>query len=129
MAIDTTVLVVEDEPSMQILLKYTLRRAGFQVTLAINGAVARDMLGTQRFDVICSDVMMSGLDGMELCSWIKDQPELRDTPVVLLSSRAQQGDRDLGIEAGADVYMTKPFDVEELVTTLRRLSVAPAAGA
>ncbi|HVZ40661.1 MAG TPA: response regulator [Candidatus Kapabacteria bacterium] len=115
------ILVVEDEPAMQILLRHNLARAGFGVTVVTNGVEAQGLLESRSFDLICSDVMMSGMDGMQLCNWVKSQPELCATPFVLLSSRAQQGDREAGLEAGADIYMTKPFDVEQLVVVLRQL--------
>lgn len=116
------ILVAEDEPSMQRLLRHNLQRAGFTVVLAADGSEARDMLQRDaEFGVICSDVMMSGLDGVELCAWTKQQPHLATIPFVLLSSRAQQGDLEAGLEAGADVYLTKPFDVEELIRVLTSL--------
>jgi CheY-like chemotaxis protein len=118
------VLVVEDEPSMQILLRYILNRAGYDITLATNGPEAKELLLKHSFDLICSDVMMSGIDGIQLCTWVNEQPALRDIPFVILSSRAQHGERELGMRAGADAYLTKPFDVEELLETLRSLLVA-----
>jgi twitching motility two-component system response regulator PilH len=118
------VLVVEDEPSMQILLRYVLSRAGYDITLATNGPEAKAFLLAGHFDLICSDVMMSGIDGIQLCKWVNEQPGLRDIPFVILSSRAQHGEREEGIRAGADAYLTKPFDVEELLDTLRMVLVA-----
>lgn len=116
------ILVVEDEPSMQVLLRHHLTRAGFRVTLVPNGLDAKEILQEQEFDLICSDVMMSGVDGIELCRWTKGQEKLKNIPFILLSSRAQNMDKEVGIEAGADVYLTKPFDVQELVNILKRLT-------
>ena len=116
------ILVVEDEPSMQVLLRHHLKRAGFHVTLVPNGLEAKELLGREKFDLICSDVMMSGIDGIELCRWAKAVESLRNTPFVLLSSRAQHMDRELGIDAGADFYLTKPFDVKELLDSLKGLT-------
>lgn len=116
------ILVVEDEPSMQVLLRHHLTKAGFHVTLVPNGLDAKEILSENRFDLICSDVMMSGIDGIELCQWVKGREGLKEIPFILLSSRAQNMDKEVGIEAGADVYLTKPFDVQELVTTLHRLT-------
>lgn len=115
------VLVVEDEPNMQVLLKHVLSRAGYDVTLAPNGPAAKDLLLLRRYDLICSDVMMSGIDGIELCTWVNEQELLRDIPFVILSSRAQHGERELGMQAGADAYLTKPFDIHELIVTLNAL--------
>lgn len=115
------VLIVEDESSMQILLRHLLLRSGYGVTLASNGLEAKELLlGHHHFDLICSDVMMSGIDGIQLCTWAKNHERLRDIPFVILSSRAQQGEKELGLQAGADAYLTKPFDVHDLLATLRR---------
>lgn len=117
----TEILVVEDETSMQILLKHLLTRAGFDVTMAANGMEAKDILAKRRFDIICSDVMMSGIDGIQLCTWVKKQDSLKDIPFVILSSRAQHGEKELGIQAGADAYLTKPFDIHDLLATIHKV--------
>ncbi|MEP7218707.1 MAG: response regulator [Bacteroidota bacterium] len=115
------VLVVEDEPSMQILLRHVLAKAGYTITVAPNGLEAKKILGGRTFDLICSDVMMSGIDGIELCTWVHQQEGIRDIPFIILSSRAQHGERELGMEAGANAYLTKPFDIEELVKMFKTL--------
>lgn len=117
------VLVVEDEPSMQVLLRHILSRAGYDITLATNGPEAKELLLQREFDLICSDVMMSGIDGIQLCTWVNEQPQLRDIPFVILSSRAQHGEREMGMRAGANAYLTKPFDVAELLETLQSVLV------
>jgi two-component system alkaline phosphatase synthesis response regulator PhoP len=117
----TEILVVEDETSMQILLKHLLTRAGFDVTMAANGMEAKDVLAKRRFDIVCSDVMMSGIDGIQLCTWVKQQEGLKDIPFVILSSRAQHGEKELGIQAGADAYLTKPFDIHDLLATIQKV--------
>ena len=117
-----TALIVEDEPNMQTLLRLTLSRAGFDVTMANDGLAARAVLRERSFDLVCSDVMMSGIDGIQLCKWIKTERDAPSTPVLLISSRAQCGDREAGIAAGADIYMTKPFDIQELEDAARTLA-------
>jgi two-component system chemotaxis sensor kinase CheA len=121
------VLVVEDEPSMQILLRHVLNRAGYDISLATNGPEAKALLLAGDYDLICSDVMMSGIDGIQLCTWVNAQPGLRDIPFVILSSRAQHGEREEGMRAGADAYLTKPFDIEELLVTLQSVLIATHA--
>lgn len=113
------VLVVEDEPNMQVLLRHVLSRAGYEITLAPDGPNAKELLLSRKFDLICSDVMMSGIDGIQLCRWVNQQEALRDIPFVILSSRAQHGERELGMQAGANAYLTKPFDIQELIATLQ----------
>ena len=116
------ILVVEDEPSMQRLLSHVLRNTGFTVELADNGLKGRDALERDHgYALILSDVMMSGIDGIELCRWAKSEERVRTIPFVMLSSRAQKGEREEGLSAGADVFMTKPFDVDKLVETITGL--------
>ena len=116
------ILVVEDEPSMQVLLLHHLTQVGFQVVLVSNGLDAQKRLTEEQFDLVCSDVMMSGIDGISLCRWAKSQETFRTLPFILLSSRAQHIDKEAGIEAGADVYLTKPFDVQQLVAIIKRFT-------
>jgi len=120
---NTRILVVEDEPSMQRLLGHVLKNNGYHVVLAKNGSRGRDLLQADTgFDLILSDVMMSGIDGIALCRWAKSTPSIQHIPFVMLSSRAQKGEREEGLGAGADVFMTKPFDVEKLVGTIHELT-------
>jgi two-component system, OmpR family, response regulator len=118
---NASVLVVEDDPNMQTLLEHVLLWAGFNVTIADNGLVAKEKLSSDHYDLICSDVMMSGIDGIQLCIWVKSQESLRHIPFILLSARAQNGEKEVGLQAGADAYMTKPFDILELEQTLKKI--------
>lgn len=107
---------------MQTLLRHLLQAAGFTVTLAVNGLQAQDILAERpHIDIILSDVMMSGIDGIQFCRWVKEQSDLRDIPFIILSSRAQHKEREVGLQAGADAYMTKPFDVQILLDTIREV--------
>jgi CheY-like chemotaxis protein len=128
MTINPQVLVVEDEPSMQVLLMHVLVRAGYSITMAIDGHQAQENLTRSSFDLICSDVMMSGINGLELCRWFHRQPEGYATPFVLLSSRAQEGEREQGLQAGANAYLTKPFDIGELLAIFSELLIRPVSG-
>jgi DNA-binding response OmpR family regulator len=112
------VLVVEDEKSMQILLLHVLSGAGYAVTLATNGLEAKQFLAKEYFDLICSDVMMSGVDGIELCTWVKSQDTMNAVPFVILSSCAQLAEIADGYKAGADYYLTKPFHMRNLLSVI-----------
>lgn len=114
-------LIVEDEPSMQVLLRFHLTRVGFDVTIASNGLDGKSCLEKNDYDVVCSDVMMSGFDGIELCAWAKKHDRVKKIPFILLSSRGQIAEKELGIQAGADAYLTKPFDIEHLIAILKQL--------
>jgi DNA-binding response OmpR family regulator len=114
------VLVVEDEVSMRLLLQHVFTKEGYAVTTATNGLEAKQLLSVSPFDLICSDVMMSGVDGIELCTWVKSQEEMKRTPFVILSSRAQLAEIADGYKAGADFYVTKPFQLANLLSTISK---------
>ena len=113
------VLVVEDSPTQAARLCAELEAAGFEVSAATNGADALRELESRRFDVVVSDVVMPGMTGYELCRTIKDNPELRDIPVVLLTSLGDPLEVVNGLESGADNFMRKPYETEQVVSRLR----------
>jgi len=123
--------VVDDDDRIRELLKEYLARNGFRVTLAAGGAAARRLLGTLDFDLAVFDVMMPGEDGFSLTRWLREQrgPAAR-TPVLMLTARADPGDRIEGLRLGADDYLPKPFEPEELLlrieAILRRAQDRPA---
>jgi len=117
----TTVLVADDESSVREVVADYLRRDGFTVVEAADGTAARRAL-VSGVDLAVLDVAMPGESGLELCRWLAGA-----TPVILLTARAEETDRILGLELGADDYVTKPFSPREVVarvrTVLRRASV------
>ena len=126
-------LVVDDDDRIRDLLKAYLSRAGFRVTAAAGGAPARRLLSTLDFDLAVFDVMMPGEDGFSLTRWLREQrgPAGR-TPVLMLTARGEPGDRIEGLRTGADDYLGKPFEPEELLlrieAILRRAQDRPAQG-
>ncbi len=127
-------LVVDDDDRIRELLKEYLSRAGFRVTAAPGGAAARRLLATLDFDLAVFDVMMPGEDGFSLTRWLREQrgPSGK-TPVLMLTARGEAGDRIEGLKTGADDYLGKPFEPEELLlrieAILRRAQErAPAGG-
>ncbi len=113
------ILVVEDERELARLVKLHLSDAGFEVTLAHDGPGGLELATTGDFDGIILDLMLPGLDGLDLCQQIRRQPTY--TPILMLTSRSSEGDRVLGLEVGADDYLTKPFSVRELVARVRAI--------
>ena len=116
-----TVLVVDDEPIVrEVVIRY-LEREGYRTLEAEDGEVARDVLARSSPDLVVLDVMLPGADGLELCRWIRSTSEL---PVIMLTARGEEADRIVGLELGADDYVTKPFSPRELAarvkTVLRR---------
>lgn len=126
-------LVVDDDDRIRDLLKEYLTRAGFRVTAAAGGAPARRLLATLDFDLAVFDVMMPGEDGFSLTRWLREQRGTPGrTPVLMLTARTDSGDRIEGLKLGADDYLGKPFEPEELLlrieAILRRASDRPNGG-
>jgi DNA-binding response OmpR family regulator len=124
----TSFLVVDDEPIVREVVVRYLRRDGYTTLEAGDGEVARRVIEAGSPALVILDVMLPGLDGLELCRWIRRRSDL---PVILLTARGEEADRIAGLELGADDYVTKPFSPRELAarvgTVLRRASTAPAA--
>lgn len=118
----TRVLVADDEGSVRRSMVRLLEAQGYEVVEAEDGSRAWDMVQEERPDIVVSDILMPGLDGLELCRAIRDDPELRLTPVVLVTGLGDTEDRIRGIDAGADDFITKPFDIHELVARVRSLA-------
>ena len=122
-------LVVDDDDRIRALLKEYLVRAGFRVTAAPDAARARKLMGDLAFDLAVFDVMMPGEDGMSLTRWVRQRGQ---TPVLMLTARGEASDRIEGLVAGADDYLGKPFEPQELLlrieAILRRSEAATARG-
>src|SRR4051794_8760542 len=111
-----TVLVVDDEPVVREVVVRYLRRDGFDTIEAADGDVARELITRAAPQLVILDVMLPGPDGLSLCRWIRASSDL---PVILLTARAEEADRIVGLELGADDYVTKPFSPRELAMRLR----------
>ena len=114
-----TVLVVDDAPSQIELISSYLRDGGYRVIQAKNAKEALQKTVEQKPDVIVTDVVMSGMNGFQLCRSLKKNPATCKLPVVLCTGRDQKLDRIWGIRQGADMYVTKPFTREEIVKAIR----------
>jgi DNA-binding response OmpR family regulator len=123
----TTVLVVDDEPIVRDVIVRYLKRDGFTTLEAGDGDDARRLIEREEPSLVVLDVMLPGTDGLELCRWIRGRSDL---PVILLTARGEEADRIVGLELGADDYVTKPFSPRELAvrvrTVLRRTNGATA---
>jgi DNA-binding response OmpR family regulator len=120
------ILVVEDEPSIRRIVEYALRDAGFEVATAARGDEALDLVARNAVDLVVLDLMLPGIDGLEVCRRIRAE---RNVPIIILSARSEELDKVLGLELGADDYVTKPFSLRELVSrvkaNLRRARAEP----
>jgi putative two-component system response regulator len=115
------ILIVDDESGARAALEFLLRREGFEVRDAADGPTAIQECGTFRPDLILLDIMMPGMNGFEVCRHIKATPETRLTPVVLVTGLTTTEDRIIGINAGADDFLSKPIDLNELLARTRSL--------
>ena len=121
MADPAKILVVDDERNLVRLVQVNLERAGYVVIAAYDGKEALEVIARERPDLVVLDVMMPELDGFTVLERLRGNPETSEVPVVMLTARAQDEDYAKGLMRGADVYLTKPFNPNELVTFVRRL--------
>ena len=112
----TTVLVVDDEPIVREVVVSYLVRDGYQTLEAGDGIEAKRLLNQSTPDLVVLDLMLPGIDGLALCRWIRSQ---HDIPVIMLTAKTEEADRIVGLELGADDYVTKPFSPRELVARIR----------
>jgi two-component system alkaline phosphatase synthesis response regulator PhoP len=113
------ILVVDDEPFIVELVKFNLESAGYEVITASDGHEALKLIEKEHPDLIILDIMLPGIDGMEICRALRFKRETRDIPVILLTAKTGEIDKVLGLEMGADDYITKPFSPRELVARVR----------
>ena len=118
------VLVADDDPDIVDLLRLNLEAQGFQVTAAYDGDEASDLAVKTVPDLIVLDVMMPKKDGLEVLAFLRTRSETRNIPVVMLTAKASDSDVWNGWQAGADYYITKPFDLDELMRFISYLQVS-----
>src|ERR687886_2357446 len=112
------ILVVDDEPAIVDAVSYALRSSGFEVDTSGDGESALEAARTNGYDVLVLDVRLPGLSGIEICRRLRGES---DVPILILTAMDAEVDRVLGLEAGADDYVTKPFSVAELVSRVRAI--------
>ncbi|MDQ3044240.1 MAG: response regulator, partial [Chloroflexota bacterium] len=113
-----SILLVDDEPTIRDTVRYNLIREGFAVKLAVDGPEAIRAVRADRHDLIVLDIMLPGMDGLQVCRTIRAESNV---PILLLSARGEEFDRVLGLELGADDYLTKPFAMRELVARIKAM--------
>lgn len=115
------VLVVDDDPQVLRLLRVNFELEGYDVASAANGEEALAAIASQAPDVLVCDIMMPGIDGLEVVRRLRADPNTASLPVVMVSAKAQRADLAQGEQAGADAYVTKPFDPQDLIDAVDRL--------
>jgi DNA-binding response OmpR family regulator len=114
-------LVVEDDPDIVELTSHYLKAEGFEVDAVADGRLALERLRTQEHHLLLLDLQLPSLDGLALCAEVRRSPRTRHLPVIMLTARADEADRVVGLEVGADDYVVKPFSPKELVARVRAL--------
>ncbi|MFL7811506.1 MAG: response regulator transcription factor [Anaerolineae bacterium] len=113
------ILVVDDDRDVAQSIELSLRRRGFRVTLAHSGVEALKTLRRYRPDLVILDILMPGMSGLEVCRYLRADPNTVELPVIFLTARGQEQDRIDGLRAGADDYLGKPFNLEELILRVK----------
>ena len=115
---NSKILVVEDEPTLVDTLDYSLRRQNYIVVTATDGRMAIEKARTEQPDLVVLDIMLPGLDGFEVCRILRQE---MNVPILMLTARTEEIDKVVGLEVGADDYLTKPFSMRELVARIKAL--------
>ena len=121
----STVMVVDDNPDMVTIVKTILEIKGYGVQSAYNGLEVFNLLQKQKSDLILLDIMMPQMNGLEVLTRLKENPDTASIPVILLSAKALDEDIRVGYKLGADEYITKPFTRTQLMTSINRLLRGP----
>ncbi|MDR3516408.1 MAG: response regulator [Azospirillaceae bacterium] len=115
-----SILIADDEPSILLSLQVLLQKAGYDVRLARTGQEALDAVALARPDLILLDAMMPWRDGYDVCQALRADPGCRTLPIIMLTAKSRDVERQKGLALGATEYITKPFSTRDLVTTVRR---------
>ena len=118
---DITILIADDEPNQLELMDYNLRNAGFSIIKASNGLEALELIENHSPDLIILDWMMPKMSGIDVCRTLRSRSETKLLPIIILSARSEDSDKSLGLDTGADDYISKPFSPKELLSRVKAL--------
>lgn len=113
------ILVIEDEEHINELIKFNLENNGYEVISAFDGLKGMELAVKEKPDLLLLDVMLPKMDGVEVCNKLKNREDTEDIPIIMLTAKAHETDKVLGLEIGADDYMTKPFSTRELLARIK----------
>ena len=115
------ILVIEDEQAVREMLFYALNKADFEVREAANGEIALDILKKYNIDLILLDWMLPGQAGIEISKKLRSMPETKNIPIIMLTAKSEESDKIMGLDSGADDYVTKPFSPNELIARIKAI--------
>ena len=121
------ILIVDDDPNIVMSLEFLMRKNGYQVSIARNGTEALDAIDHTAVDLVLLDIMMPDVDGYQVCRHIRQHPKRAGTRVIMLSAKSKEADIQKGYEAGADLYIPKPFSTRQLMEKVKELLVVGQA--
>lgn len=113
------ILIVDDEKDIVKMVDYNLKKEGFRTLFAYDGEDAIDLANRDNPDLIILDLMLPGMDGLEVCKRLKKEDKTSKTPIIMLTAKTQEADKIVGLELGADDYVTKPFSLRELIARVK----------
>jgi two-component system, OmpR family, phosphate regulon response regulator PhoB len=116
-----SILVIEDEEPIQILLRYNLEAEGHRVRVSADGEDTMMLIADERPDLILLDWMLPGISGIEVCRLVRARPETKNVPIIMLTARSEEAERVRGLATGADDYLVKPFSVPELLARIKSI--------
>ncbi len=116
------ILVIDDEPDLVKALEVRLKSEGYDVITAFDGLSGLNLAREQQPDIILLDIMLPKLDGYKVSRFLKFDEQYKKIPIIMVTAKAEEHDKELGTETGADLYITKPFDEDELLSSIRRLT-------
>jgi DNA-binding response OmpR family regulator len=119
------ILIADDEPNIVAAVEYLLKRSGYEVSVARNGAEALELVETSRPDLVVLDVMMPVKSGYEVCMRMRERPDWRHIKIIMLSAKGRDAEVTKGLSVGADLYITKPFSTRELTSKIKELLEKP----
>ena len=117
------ILIVDDEPNIVMSLEFLMRKNGYAVSIARNGTEALEVVDRAPVDMVLLDIMMPDVDGYQVCRHIRARPDRSGTRIVFLSAKTKEADIQKGYEAGADLYIPKPFSIRQLMAKVQELLV------
>lgn len=115
------VLIVDDDPNILMSLEFLMRKSGYEVLIARNGKEALELLNSNTPDITLLDIMMPDVDGYEICKQVKKSKKLKTCKIVFISAKTKEADIQKGYDAGADLYITKPFSTKFVVSKVSEL--------
>jgi len=115
------ILIVDDEPHILTMLETRLKANGYDIVSAADGKGALEKVKSEKPDLLISDVMMPPPNGFQVCRTLKDGADTKNLPIILLTAKTTESDQFWGTEAGADAYVTKPYNPEDLLNTIKKL--------